>query len=619
MKEALDKKVNEILDMLLSRGTSREDLNLVWDAYLLASRQHEGQKRRSGEPYIIHPVDVAMIVSKDMELDFHCVIAALLHDVVEDTDFTMEQVRERYGDDVAFLVDVVTKKSYSSGQSKQVENFKQILSSVQYDIRALMIKLADRLNNMRTLASMPAPKQMKIAGETDFFYAPLAGRLGLYRVKSELENLSFRYRCPIEFDSLEKQLALDKEATMAEVEAFMYNIQSILEAKGIKCVVSVRYRKPYSIWRNMHEDGGDYSQVEFKHFIRINYEPMPGWTEKDTSLYIYSALTDHFKERPGSVVNYIDRPKENGYQSFHVKILSSGGRWEELHISSNRMMRNSTLGFLAQTTAQNKQQWMEKMETMLKEMAEVGTDDFMKGVSNSFYNEDIYVLTPKGKVIILPKGASVLDFAYELHSDIGNHAQYAHVNGRLATVKTILNRGDVVEVFTNENVHPEREWLNHVATYKATRRIAAQSHSRYEDLDKTFEWCDSCRPIAGCEVIGFKMDNGKISVHKRNCPVAVQLAAERGDAIVTVPELKEDPAVTFDTRVTIVAIDRQGLLSDIIACITGNGLSMTSLETHTEDWIVHCDIAFGVHSYQELLRIISSVSALPSVEEVLQA
>ncbi len=616
MTATLDLKIKEILEKLHLRGAQKSELDLVWDAYKLATELHDGQLRRSGAPYIIHPVDVAEIVAEEMELDANCVIAALLHDVVEDTDYTLEQVRERYGDDVAFLVDVVTKKTTQTGQSKQVENFKQILSSMQYDIRALMIKLADRLHNMRTLESMPAAKQMKIAGETDFFYAPLAGRLGLYRVKSELENLSFKFRCPREYDTLANYLAEDKKATILEVEAFVEHIKEILTARGIAVQVQVRYRKPYSIWRNMQEANCDYSKVEFKHYIRVIYEVNDGWGEKDMSLYIYSSLTDKFRERPGSVVNYIDRPKENGYQSFHVKLLSASGRWEELHISSERMLHNSCVGFLAQSTAENKIQWTEKMKTMLQEMAEVGTDDFMKGVSTSFYNEDIYVLTPKGKVVILPQGATVIDFAYELHSDIGNHAQYARINGKLSTVKTVLNRGDVVQVFTNENVHPEPDWLKYATTYKAIRRISASARSMYSELDAVYERCEECKPLPGDEVIGFKNDDGKITVHKRNCPIAVKLAAEKGDAIVTVEELEENENVVFATKFHIVAIDRPSLLSDIIGCISGNGLSMTYLEIHTSDWIVDCTVEFGIHSYDELLRITALISAIQGIEEV---
>lgn len=616
MIEELDRRVSEILKVMQHRGADSQDLDRIWDAYKLASQMHEGQKRRSGEPYIIHPVAVAEIVAQDMELDSNCVIAALLHDVVEDTDFTLDDVRQRYGDDVAFLVDVVTKKSAQTGQSKQVENFKQILSSVQFDIRALMIKLADRLNNMRTLASMPPAKQMKIAGETDFFYAPLAGRLGLYRVKSELENLSFKFRCPREYEFLEQQLAQDKIRTRYEVQDFVAHISMTLSERNIENKVEIRYRKPYSIWRNMHEEGGDYSKVEFKHYIRVIYNTKDGWSEKDTSLYIYSILTDIFKERPGSVVNYIDRPKENGYQSFHVKLLSTNGHWEEIHISSQRMLRNSSLGFLAQSTAENKAQWTKKLEGILKDMAESGTDDFMKGVSTSFYNEDIYVLTPLGKVVILPKGASVLDFAYELHSDIGNHAQYARINGKLSSVKTKLQRGDVVEVHTNDMVHPEPDWLAHAKTYKAVRRISALSKGMYADLDLKYIRCDACKPLPGDEVIGFKNDDGRITVHKRNCPVAVKMAAERGDAIVTVEELDENPNMTFSTKIHIVAIDRPGLMGDIIERISSQGLSMTGLNTSTKDWIVNSEIEFGIHSYDELRKVTTMISQIPGVEDV---
>ena len=345
--------VDELIASLACKECT-ENLERLRTAFEFAREAHSPQRRKSGEPYIIHPVNVARIVAEELELGADPVIAAFLHDVVEDTHYTIDDIRDRFGDEVAFLVGVVTKeKKDKYVQSKQIDNFRQILASMQYDVRALLIKLADRLHNMRTLDSMRPDKQMKIAGETDYFYAPLANRLGLYHVKTELENLSFRYRCPREYAMLERLLAEEFEAERPHIDAFTSKIESILKAGGIKARTEVRYRRPYSIWMKMHAKGCDFAHVPTKYYVRVVYQNVEPWSEKDTSLRIYSLLTDTFKERPGSVSNYIDAPKENGYQSFQVKLLNEKGKWEELHISSERMVRNGRLGCAAERTDEN--------------------------------------------------------------------------------------------------------------------------------------------------------------------------------------------------------------------------------------------------------------------------
>ena len=612
-EQEIENAAEQVFAVMEKRVTAK-DMQRIRAAYELARQAHSQQKRNTGEPYIIHPIAVARIVAEELELGANAVIAAFLHDVVEDTTYTLDDIRERFGDDVEFLVDVVTKRKKSQdGQSKQVANFRQIMDSVHYDIRALMIKLSDRLHNMRTLDSMRADKQMKIAGETDFFYAPLANRLGLYHVKSELENLSFRYRCPREFSILEKDLAEDRANTDAEVGAFTREIDELLRNKGIHARIEVRYRKPYSIWRDMRSDGVDFSHVEFKHYVRVIYTPSEGWNEKDTSLYIYSVLTDRFKERPGSVANYIDNPKENGYQSFHVKLLGRTGCWEELHISSERMLRNSRLGCIVKTNEESMRQWLRKLQDLLKDMAEHrDTEGFMEGVTSSFYNEDIFVLTPKGRVVILPKGASAIDFAFELHTNIGEHAQYARVNGKLCSIKSELHRGDCVEIGTSSDVEPQADWLNHVKTYKAKNYL--QKCIRHNDGDK-YHLCHICHPLPGDEVIGFKENDEHITLHTRHCPEAIKLASEHGDSIVAVNF--ESSSKLYMVRLNIVAIDRYHLMRDIMDCIVEQQrLSMANLNTVMEDQIVNCQIDFGVHSADELEKMIDNISAIPGVDEV---
>lgn len=599
----------------LEKKESPQDMSRIRAAFEFARDAHSLQKRKSGEPYIIHPVNVARIVAEELELGADPVIAAFLHDVVEDTSYTIEDIRVRFGDEVAFLVGVLTKKKQDKYvHSKQVDNFRQILASMQYDVRALLIKLADRLHNMRTLNSMRTDKQMKIAGETDYFYAPLANRLGLYHVKTELENLSFRYRCPREYALLEKLLREEFDAERPHIEAFTSRIETLLAEKGIKAYTEVRYRKPYSIWMKMNGRGCDFAHIDTKYYIRVIYDNHEPWSEKDTSLRIYSILTDTFKERPGSVSNYIDAPKENGYQSFQFKLLNDMGKWEELHISSERMVRNGRLGCAAERTDENIQAWLDKFNEILKEVAdqEVGMD-FMDGVTSSFYYDDIMVFTPKGRGVILPKGATALDFAFEIHSHIGEHAHYARINGKLASVKTVLRRGDCVEIGTDANAEPHPDWLDHVSTYKARKFISSHLSRR---ILPSFLRCQDCHPLPGDEVIGFRDSDGGIQVHKRNCQTAIRLASQHGDSIVAVA-FEENRSCLYPVRISVRAIDRYHLLSDLVDCITDKlRLSMISLKTETSDNIGVCTIDFEVHSMNELQKAMDSIGNIAGVDEV---
>ncbi len=618
METNYDALIQASADELFRRMSLKEDpsdIERLRSAFQFAREAHSPQKRKSGEPYIIHPVNVARIVAEELELGADPVIAAFLHDVVEDTSYTIEDIRERFGDEVAFLVGVVTKeKKDQYVHSKQVDNFRQILASMQYDVRALLIKLADRLHNMRTLSSMKPDKQMKIAGETDYFYAPLANRLGLYHVKTELENLSFRYRCPREYALIENLLAEEFEAERPHIEAFTSKIESLLSAGGIEARTEVRYRKPYSIWMKMHARGCDFAHIDTKYYVRVIYRNREPWSEKDTSLRIYSILTDVFKERPGSVSNYIDAPKENGYQSFQVRLLNDKGKWEELHISSERMVRNGRLGCAAERTDENIQSWLCKFNEILKEVADQEEGiDFMDGVTSSFYYDDIMVFTPKGRGIILPKGATALDFAFEIHSRIGEHAHYARINGKLSSVKTVLKRGDCVEIGTNETTVPQPDWLEHVSTYKARKFISSYlSHKPVPVYDR----CPHCHPLPGDEVIGFRREGKPVQVHKRNCPTAIRMASQLGDSIVDVC-FEENPDFLYPVRISVRAIDRYHLLSDLVDCITEKlHLSMIGLQTETLDHIGVCTIDFAVHSMNELQTAMDSIAAIDGVDEV---
>lgn len=611
----INSRAEKVFEAMRPR-VSDEDMHRIHAAFELAREAHKSQKRKTGEPYILHPIAVAQIAATELNLDANPVIAAFLHDVVEDTEYTLEDIRSRFGDDVAFLVRVVTKqKKERYAVSKQVDNYRQMLNSVQYDIRALLLKLADRLHNMRTLSSMRPDKQMKIAGETDYFYAPLANRLGLYHVKTELENLSLRFRCPHEYAEIDALIAMDRNSNQTRLNKFTDQIREELMRHGINADVSVDYRRPYSLYRKMQKYGDDFNHLKYRHFIEIVFpDPVDGTSEKDMVLRIYSILTARFKEKPGGISNYIDSPKENGYQSFHLKLLSDFGRWQEVHISSLRMSRDSRIGCIAEDdTANSVRKWIDKFRGILRDIAQQSHNEtnFIENVVTSFYNDDIMVFTPKGKAIVLPQKATALDFAFEIHTKLGLHAQYARINNQLSSIKTPLHRGDVVAIFDTPESHPTPDWLNHTVTYKARKNINAWLESRPKP---EFNRCPICKPIPGEEVIGFRQGS-EITLHKRNCREAIRLASQQGDSIVSV-EYKEDDTL-YPVTVEITAVDRIHLFIDLVDCVSNTcSLSIDAIGTHTTDSIVTVLVSFGVHSFNELQRIITHISAIPGVDEV---
>lgn len=613
-EEKIMADVNAIF-ALMSQRVDEKQMAQIRAAYEFARKAHEGQYRKSGPPYISHPVAVALIVAKELELGANPVIAALCHDICEDTSYTLDDIRERFGDDVAFLVDVVTKrKKEKYDKSKQVDNYRQILSSVQYDVRALLVKLADRLHNMRTLGSMRPDKRMKIAGETDYFYAPLANRLGLYDVKAELEDLSFKYRCSHDYEDIVDRLAEQKKADQEEVEGFVSEAQKVLEENGLKARIEVIYRHPYSVWRKMKTSGCDFHHVEGKHYIRVIHDAQTLEEEKEISLHTYAVLSVCFNERPGSVLNYINTPKENGYQSFHVKLLNQKGHWEEVHISSERMVRNNRQGCTAERTEDNVMAWIDKFRDVLKDIAHHSDEmEFMDGVRATFYNDDIKTFTPHGKQITLPKGATALDFAFEVHTEVGLHAVYARVNGKLCSLKTTLHRGDCVEIGTYEKALPEKNWLEHVKGYKAKRSLNCFFANRTVPVYKR---CPCCHPLPGEEVIGFKDADGGITLHKPNCLSAIKRASEQGDSIVSA-EFEVNEQLVYPVRISIRSIDRHHLLIDVVSCITEQqNLSISRLVTETKDRIVETTVDFSVHSAGELERAMESIGNIRNVDEV---
>ena len=593
------------------------DASLVERAYAFAERVHGGQRRLSGEPYIIHPVYVASILT-EIGIDAPTIAAGLLHDTVEDCkDVTLDVIRQEFGEEVAMLVDGVTKLSqldFTDREERQAETLRKMILAMGRDIRVVLIKLADRLHNMRTLKFQPVERQVAIARETLDIYAPLAHRLGVYTIKAELEDLSLRYIDPEGYQDVARKVGMKRAEREENIKIVIEELSQKLKDLGMHFEVAGRPKHLYSIWRKMQSVGCDFEHMDSKHYLRIIYKADGLQEEKKQSLHIYAVLSDSFKERPCSVVNYINAPKENSYQSFHVKFLNPKGQWEEVHISSERMIRNNRLGCTAERTEENLKTWLEKFKAVLKDIAyHTNEMDYMDGVTASFYHDNIMTFTPKGKCIILPKHATALDFAFEIHTEVGLHAVYARINGKLSSVKTVLHRGDCVEIGTSDNATPEADWQNHVLTYKAKRSLG----SFFKDRPKMeYKRCTCCHPLPGDEVIGFKSTEGQITLHKRNCLTAIRQASKQGDTIVEV-DFKENEQFLFPVRICICGIDCHHLLSDVVACITEQqNLSISKLQIETKDRIVEAMVDFEVHSSNELQQAIDYIRRIKNVDEV---
>lgn len=633
--EQSQRMIAEVRDELYARATERlqpEDMARVRSAFEFANGAHAGQQRKSGIPYITHPVAVARIVLVELSLDASSIIAALLHDVVEDTEYTLDDIEQNFGPEVRLLVDVLTKKEASEYKvSKQIDNFRQMLDSINYDIRALLIKLSDRLHNMRTLDSMRPDKQMKIASETDYFYAPLANRLGLYEIKSELENLSMKFRSPQEYERIEKKVVSYMRLHQPDIDAFLNPIRAALPKAGIYMArVYARPRSVYALWRKMQATGMTFKELEHIHLVQVvfPFDAQSGLSEKNQCLHVYSVLTDLYKERPYSMINYIDQPKENGYQAIHVQVMTSRGGWAEVHICTEEMHRASQMGCVTHR-GEGVDHWVENFRSVLKDIARSGADSsFMESVVSSFYNDDIIAFTPEGDSRVLPKGSTVLDMAFEIHTDIGLHAKFARINGKLSSIFTVLRRGDRVEIGTDPMMLPTPQWLDHVTTYKARRAVSVALSKKGNAADRisviqggqekslAYSVCPICQPLPGDEISGFVQPGGSVLVHKRNCKEAIQLSARDGDSIVDV-SLPILPGKTYPTQITINGVDRAGLLYDLVKVITGDlHLYIDELQTVTEDYIVTLHVRFRVPSAFELDEACRVIEGIEGVEEV---
>ena len=481
--KAEERLIQDYYDGLMKacdRKVSEEGKLRIQKAFEFANDAHAGVKRKSGEPYIIHPIAVAKIVVEEIGLSATSIISALLHDVVEDTDYTLEDISNLFGEKVASIVDGLTKLSseYTSQQdSQQASNFRKMLMTLSDDVRVILIKLADRLHNMRTLDSMPPHKQLKIAAETLYIFAPLAHRLGLYAIKSELEDLSLKYKHPDSFNQIQFRLHNQREKRDYLVTEFIRPIEEQLKMEGVEFTITERLKSIYSIWNKMQTKGVSFDEVYDLLAIRIVFNPDPNVSEKRQCFDILSLVTDIYMPKPDRIRDWITIPKANGYEALHVTVMGPQGKWVEIQIRTQRMDAIAERGFAAHykyknvNDAENElDKWLQKIKDMLQN-PESDALEFLDEFKMNLFSSEIVVFTPKGRMVNLPKNSTVIDFAYEIHTELGNHCIGAKINHRLVPVSHVLQSGDQVEVLSSKTQSPQQSWLSFIITAKAKTKL----------------------------------------------------------------------------------------------------------------------------------------------------
>lgn len=453
------------------------DKKMIRAAFQMSAEAHKEMRRKSGEPYVFHPIAVAKIVSEEIGLGPTAIISALLHDTVEDTELTLEEIKVEFGDKVAEIIDGLTKISsvFDLKSSFQAENFRKLLLTLAKDVRMILIKIADRLHNMRTMDSMPRHKQLKIASETLYLYAPLAHRLGLYAIKSELEDLSMKYTEMETYREIARKLQQTKRERTRYINEFLRPIKEALNKQGFKFRVLGRPKSIFSIYNKMKNKNVEFEEVYDLFAIRLVIDSLPE-KEKADCWRVYSIVTDFYQPNPERLRDWISTPKANGYESLHTTVMGPKGRWVEVQIRTERMDEISEKGFAAHWKYKEGSSdgalddWLRRIRELLRN-PESNALDFIDDFKLSLFSKEIYVFTPKGDLKILPVKATALDFAYEIHTDIGNRCIGAKVNHKLVPLSHELNNGDQVEVITSKKQKPNEDWLNFVVTGRARSRI----------------------------------------------------------------------------------------------------------------------------------------------------
>lgn len=501
--EAKEDKIIEdafqhLLDTYLA-SPHRKKVDIITKAFHFAKQAHKGVRRLSGEPYILHPISVAQIACEEVGLGSTSICSALLHDVVEDTDYTVEDIENIFGSKIAMIVDGLTKISggiFGDQASAQAENFKKLLLTMSDDIRVILIKICDRLHNMRTLASQPANKQYKIAGETLYIYAPLANRLGLNKIKTELEDLSFSYEHPEEYKAIQAKIASTQVQRDMLFDNFTAPIKAELDRMGLKYEIKARVKSPFSIWNKMQTKHVPFEEIYDILAVRIIFTPKNRQEEANECFQIYVAISKLYKSHPDRLRDWVNHPKANGYQALHVTLMSKLGQWIEIQIRSDRMDEIAEQGFAAHWKYKEGQEVTEdegELNDWLHTIKEILDDpqpdamDFLDAIKLNLFASEIFVFTPKGEIKMMPAGCTALDFAFQIHTFIGSHCIGAKVNHKLVPLSHKLQSGDQVEILTSKAQRVEESWINFVSTAKAKGKILAILRREGREIQKEGE------------------------------------------------------------------------------------------------------------------------------------
>ncbi|WP_292011204.1 RelA/SpoT family protein [Chryseobacterium sp.] len=475
------------------RTLDEENNKLIRKAFDIALDAHKDQRRKTGEPYIYHPIAVAKIVAKEIGLGATSIACALLHDVIEDSDYTYEDIKKIFGDKIADIVNGLTKISIMNHQniSVQSENYRKLLLTLSQDFRVILIKIADRLHNMRTLESMAPDKQKKIASETVYIYAPLAHRLGLYNIKSELEDLSMKYNNPEVYHEISEKLELEKDSRERYIEEFKKEVSERLKDEGLNFTIKGRAKAISSIYRKMLKQGVSFEEVFDNYAIRIIYKS-DAKNEKFLAWKIYSIVTDVYHSNPSRMRDWITQPRSTGYESLHLTVLGPDKKWIEVQIRSERMDEIAEKGVAAHykykegykqnSEDRNFERWVSEIREVLEQQQNLSTSELLDNIKLNLYSKEVFVFTPKGEIKILPKNATALDFAFAVHSDLGMKCLGAKINGKLVPISYILQNGDQVDILSSHNQKPKTDWLEFVVTSKAKSKIKSFLNSQKNQL-----------------------------------------------------------------------------------------------------------------------------------------
>ncbi len=725
--QLIERELAPLREAARKRCADREQFELCRKAFDFANEAHKNVRRRSGEPYILHPIAVAKIVVSEIGLGCKSICAALLHDVVEDTEYTVEDIQRLFGDKIASLVDGLTKIKVALDDNKdatslQAENFKRILLTLNDDVRIILIKLADRLHNIRTIQFMPEYKRDKILSETMYIFIPLAHKLGLYSMKTEMENIWLTYREPEAYQEISLRLQAFEQERSAGMEDIISPIREKLQENGYDAQIIKRLKSPYSIWRKMNVKKVPFEEIFDIYAIRIVFKPKEGITEREQCWHIFSLITSLYNYKADRTRDWVKEPKANGYEALHLTVMSPSGNWVEIQIRSERMNSIAERGVAAHWLYKKNNPnvsesevdiWLKRIREIL-ENPDANAISFLDNVHQELITPDIYVFTHKGEPRNLAKGATALDFAYLIHSEIGNQAIAAKVNQKLVPLSTVLRNGDQIEIITSETGKPKREWLSFLQTSRAKGevldflkrdaknairdgqqmlenalnargiseriRVMRKLLDYYKietkddfynrvgiglidlsDIDKALKantsssnnvlmWgiklfrptrkaaqidpkkdyilsdntgqpdsfiiADCCSPIPGDNAVGFLNPDGTVTVHKKTCPVATDLASKYGDKVLAV-KWSKSLVRSFRAGIGARGIDRQGMINDFIKIITtGLGINIRKMQFESHDGVFDAYLEVFVQNTELLDQLIQRLSRIRGVTAI---